>query len=325
LKGCAATEAGAEASRAEQSRETTTHRLLAHTPQMLKKSLPLVSVAALALAVTANALGRDASESGLRSDPARPIAAPEKMKAAAAPAGTSITDDVQARYNRAREMASRGDPTEALQELLWCFDEGMVGKVGYTAVRTSFVLGAIVDLGKKYPPALTALRQRRDEARKQILAGHVDGTEIPDFAALNRELGEPKSTCFLFDQLPQGDRRRKTLALYGSAALLENRRYAEIMEAKTYAMMSSNFEFTTQERFIPASTPNAERLRAVNRKGGITSTAQNIEILAGAGDLVHARELAQRLLAYDDTAETRAAIQQHAERAGHPDLLKPAP
>ena len=53
----------------------------------------------------------------------------------------------------------------------------------------------------------------------------------------------------------------------------------------------------------------------------INSTASSIEALAGAGDLVHAQEMAKRLLAYDSSPETIALLQQHVTRAGQAGLL----
>ena len=53
----------------------------------------------------------------------------------------------------------------------------------------------------------------------------------------------------------------------------------------------------------------------------VKTTAKNIEVLAGAGDLTHAKALADRLLAYDGSDETKTALQQNLVRAGHPDLL----
>jgi hypothetical protein len=44
-------------------------------------------------------------------------------------------------------------------------------------------------------------------------------------------------------------------------------------------------------------------------------------VLAGAGDLAHAKTLAQRLLAYDGSDQTKAVLQNSLTRAGHPELL----
>jgi hypothetical protein len=53
----------------------------------------------------------------------------------------------------------------------------------------------------------------------------------------------------------------------------------------------------------------------------VKTNAENIEILAGAGQLDNARTLADRLLAFDNSEDARRAIQQHLNRAGQPGLL----
>lgn len=50
---------------------------------------------------------------------------------------------------------------EALREFLWCWDEG-AATPAYSSVRRTFLLRAIVNLGKRYPPALEALELRRE-------------------------------------------------------------------------------------------------------------------------------------------------------------------
>jgi hypothetical protein len=259
-------------------------------------------------------------------DNATLAAALEKARVAKVAASTAapvrLTQEaVRARYDRARELAKGGDPAEALKELLWCFDEGMAGNSSYTGVRLSAVLSAIKELGQRYPAALAALRERRDRAQQRILAGEGDGGEIPDLTALNRVLGDNQLTLAVFDQLPVGDRRRRSMAIFASETLIENRRYNDVLAARSYATMSSSFEMETQDRAQPANAANSEQLRNARRSYAVTSTVKSIEVLAGAGDLEHARALATRLLNYDGSDETKAALQTRLVRAGHPDLL----
>lgn len=90
---------------------------------------------------------------------------------------------------------------EALELYLWCFDHGLEHNKGYAGVRVSFLLGDITALGRKYPPALEALRERRDAAAKRI-SGGVEGLEaVMDLCAINRDLGESDHTLALYDRL----------------------------------------------------------------------------------------------------------------------------
>jgi hypothetical protein len=85
--------------------------------------------------------------------------------------------------------------------------------------------------------------------------------------------------------------------------------------------MSSLFEVQIQERPQTVALPNADAIRQRTRENVRKSAATNIEVLAGAGDLDHARSMVERLLAYDNSDETRAVLQTHLERAGHTELL----
>jgi hypothetical protein len=253
-------------------------------------------------------------------------AAIEKAQAANRAAGPAapapVTDEVvRSRFARAQELARNGDPQEALRELLWCFDEGMLGRAGFNGVRSSYVLRSIRELGQRNPAALAALRERRDRARQHILSGGGNGVEIPDFVALNRVLEEPAFTLTILDQLPAGDRRRQTLAIYATELLIENRRYQDALAARPYATMSSQLERAADLPAIAAGAANPAQALASFRESTIRATLNNIEVLAGVGDIAHARTLAERLLAYDNTENTRTRLQQHAVRAGQPDLF----
>lgn len=260
---------------------------------------------------------------------ARLLAAAEALKKAAvapvAAEGERVTSGmVQARWKRAQELARDGDPAEALREMLWCYDVGMPQISSMSAVRNSFAVSALAKLGERYPAALEALRERRDKARERVLASESDFPAVQQFGALNRALKDDAANMALFDQLPPGDRRRGTLASSSYNFLVENQRYKDAVAGHPYSMISSLFESSIQERPLPATISDPERLRSSQRKGAIDRAAMGIETLAGAGELENARRLAQRLLAYDNTDATKALIQKHAERAGQSGLLTPA-
>jgi RNA polymerase sigma factor (sigma-70 family) len=241
-----------------------------------------------------------------------------RTAAAAAP----ITQDlVEARYKRAQELARSGDAAAALKEFLWCFDEGMPRFPFYGGVRTSFVLSEIAKLGENNPDALAALRERRDAAEKRLLASKEDFDASTDFAAINSSLKEDARTLQLFDQLAPDDTRRRSLGLTIYELLAESGRYQDALQVRPYGSMSSIFEVSIQERPLPANATNPERLRQVQRNYAVASAAKNIEVLAGAGDLAHAKSFVERLLAYDGSEETKAVLQKSLVRAGHPELL----
>jgi len=235
---------------------------------------------------------------------------------------TPITSDlVASRYKNAQDLARSGNSAAALKEFLWCYDEGMPRVTGYGGVRNSFLLSSIAQLGTNYPPALAALRERRDQAQQRMLGSESDPDATQDFASINRELHENQNTLAAFDQLPAEDRRRQALASVAYSLLVDGQRYGDALLGRPYENISAQFEMTIKERPLPANITDPARIRKMQRDFLINSTAADVEVLAGAGDLVHARTLAGRLLAYDSSPETKALLQQHVSRAGQTGLL----
>ncbi len=242
---------------------------------------------------------------------------------AKAEANAPLTQEVvQSRFNRARELARSGNWEAALPELLWCYDEGMVRISSFTGVRSSFLLSELGRLAKDYPPALAALRERRDRAEQRMLDDESDRRAPMDVAALNDALGEKDRNMVLFEQLPENDPRREGLLLRVYDDLIAERRYREAAAARPVAKIMSQFELMTAERPMPPGIPNPQMIRDANRRHVVTTTAKHIEVLAGAGDIASAQALATRLLAYDGSPETRRLVQEHAARAGQRELIQ---
>jgi hypothetical protein len=229
-----------------------------------------------------------------------------------------LESGVEARFSRARQLAAQGQWEEALREYLWCYDEGMVRVASMAGVRTSFLMSAMAELATKYPPARAALVERRDRLERRMLRNPTDREAALDAAALNGALDEQDRNMVIFEQLPANDARREGLLLRIYDDLIAERRYREAASARSYATMVSHFELLTSERAMP----NAEAVRVMHRGAVISTAAKDVEVLAGAGNLTEAREFARRLLAFDDSAETRRLVQEHALRAGAKDLVE---
>jgi hypothetical protein len=98
------------------------------------------------------------------------------------------------------------------------------------------------------------------------------------------------------------------IAIFAYEELRDARRYDDVLLGRGYAMMSSLLE-------------SHLHIEGMERSHVVTLTAKDIEVLAGTGDLRHARELAERLLAFAHTPETREVLQTSLARAGQPGLL----
>jgi len=233
--------------------------------------------------------------------------------------GLITRDTVDARFKKARDLVTNHQHEEALKEFLWCYDIGMRQVPSFLGVRGSELLTELSDLGKIYPTAFAALKDRRDESEKRVRNSNSDFDALTDYANLNRALGENEKTLALFDSFSPGDDRRRPLVANISDQLLEAQRYTELTQATMFLGSVSFFETATDPLILSKISPS-DLTRFKQTVG--TTTSKSIEALAGAGDVTHASELITKLLAFDNSETTRVELRKHLTRAGHLELLK---
>jgi RNA polymerase sigma factor (sigma-70 family) len=227
---------------------------------------------------------------------------------------------VGARYRSALELAEKGDGAAALKDFLWCFDDGMTRVATYRVARRGALLNALAKLAEKYPEASAALKERRDRAEAMMVGSTYDLDSTADYVALNRVLQNDAYTMEQYDRLPVGDPRHDAMRSLAFDQFIAAQRYADAAGGKSYNRMNAQF-IADSKAAPPASVSNPEEIQKSNREYVINTAANNIEVLAGAGDVTHARELAAKVLAYDRSEKTRALIEQRFARAGRAGLL----
>jgi thiol-disulfide isomerase/thioredoxin len=231
----------------------------------------------------------------------------------------SKNDSVQARYDLGKTLMQQGDHAGALNEFLWCYDVGMPG-TSFVGVRSSFLLSDIGRLAKVFPLAREALVERCDAAEKQMLADPADRQAATDFAALTTTLGDDERLVKAFNQLAPDDPRRRSFGLRIFRVMLPRQHYADALSAMPYDSMVRLFELNAKRPLPPGADP---RMLDAMRRSSVGSMLDYIEVLAGAGDLEHARELIGKLLEYDAGEATQAELMARLKRAGQPNLLQP--
>jgi len=112
----------------------------------------------------------------------------------------AIAKEARMRFERGQKLAMSKDFKPALEDLLFAFDNGHLVD-GWGGVRLSFVPGAIARLGKDFPPALSALRLRRDERGLLLETGQCDGKTLAEWLSLNRYLEEEHKATQLLVQV----------------------------------------------------------------------------------------------------------------------------
>lgn len=227
---------------------------------------------------------------------------------------------VDAHFRQAQALAKDGDPAEALRALLACEEEyRQLG--GRTRTQTSMVIYALGQLAERSPEALANLRAQLATFRGQVAAGPDGAEAIGDLAAVTRALKDSSTLLALYDQSPDGDPRRRSLAIYAFGDMLAAQRYTDAAASRTWSSMISGFEMQSDDQRLANLNPGQAQMV---RQHAVDFAAQNLEVLAGTGDTAHAQALISRVLAYDNTPETLATLQSHLARAGHPELLPAA-
>ena len=258
-------------------------------------------------------------------------------------------NDPMLRMNLGNAYRTLGQDEAALKEYLWCFDEGEKHGEGFHGVRLSFLLSYIEELGRRYPPALTALSERRRRAEQRIVDGSAEYDDIAVLSSINTTLDEDESTIDLYDRVKDaGLLSRLTLSAFGEQVfdlLVDAKRYQRILdEYDVVARVDKRFEtyetsMVAYEDFdamlaaagdsisdrmrdefakIIADEDMQERLRQSQRIVLRRGVASAYEVLIGTGMFDEAAAVAERLVRSLDDADTRHALARAGYRTGSP-------
>lgn len=161
--------------------------------------------------------------------------------------------------------------------------------------------------------SIAALVTLRDSAQAQWRAPNAWSEGAIEIAWLNERLGESQRTIALHDSLPAEDRNRPLLVRIAQAAFVEARRYADVLAGKPPREMMAAIE-RAPEQWAKLDATLQDRFR----QSVVDAALANIEVLTGAGKTDDAHALTEKLLAFDPSEATRAALQRHLDRARLP-------
>jgi RNA polymerase sigma factor (sigma-70 family) len=229
--------------------------------------------------------------------------------------------DPMKRQFYAEKLMREGKYAEALEHFLWCWDNG--GKsVGYGAVRTSFLVSNMKELARKYPEAREPLITRRDALEASILASQAfDPLLVHDLVGLDDSVDDPNRLLTFFDTLPSGHEGRTHLVSYATESFVKANRYLDIVNSGDPEKMV-NMALYAAEVSSKLNPDENESMRASQRRYIIGVGGRNIEALAGAGQTDRATAMADKLLKFDSSAETKAELIKFAERAGNGQVVQ---
>jgi thiol-disulfide isomerase/thioredoxin len=237
-------------------------------------------------------------------------------------------NDPMARMQYADKLAAKGRSAEALQEYLWCFDEGLKHSVAFIGVRLSFLLADIQRLGRSYPPALDALRERQNKARDRVLAGKGGPQAVMDYRSLSEGLGDQEQVLADYGRL-KAEHPEWTTVSYLRMQLFNElrrqRRYDELYdEAELKGKVEGAFQILQPNWLLrlltwKQSKEQREQNRQVVKQHALMQIAACYEVMLGAGHKEEAAALAARTIKADASAETYNVLAWAGYMTGRPE------
>jgi tetratricopeptide (TPR) repeat protein len=267
------------------------------------------------------------------------LAAGEELLGAANPhklarrAQEALPNDPIARMNLALSLALQGRYTEALEQYVWCYEQGVANDEDFAGVRETVLLDEIQRLGATYPAVSPAISDLARRIAAQVLEGTADERDLRDYVVLCTRLALRDEMLELFDRLKEKGEFalsfRKLLAAELTDVLIERRRYLDVY-ANTPDMPQDLARQITRYTNLRSQhgrsrTPGLgvdqavlEQVRAQTLETG----GRYFEVSLGVGQLSVANRIADRVLTFAPEAQSYEMLVRHALRAGASDAAR---
>jgi thioredoxin-like negative regulator of GroEL len=246
-----------------------------------------------------------------------------RTRAASAESGTE--EEVDARYDLAKQLVQSGDLDRATEEFFWVWTHSKDTR-GYGGVRGSFMASEIAQLVKRHPPARENFVALRDQAGRAIGGEKIDPDVLHDWVILNNIVGEPQATLEWFDRVKDKPEwwpliRRVESRLddlleaegrWGDLAALYPDPVDELRSKK--AMLSS-----AQSVAERTDGDRAERLSTVHQQMYRRTASKLYAIMLAAERAGDAEAVLAEAIRSDDTAEMRIALVDYALKVDRPE------
>jgi thiol-disulfide isomerase/thioredoxin len=139
--------------------------------------------------------------------------------------------DIGARLELASALSTSGEPEAALEQYRWLWLHMLEHDEAYVGVRLSHMAAEMAALAESFKPAREAFVALRKETAHRLSSPTPQRVDRPDWAALNRILGEAEQTLAWFDQVrgdPAAFEELSGLAYDIEELLLERGRWHDI-------------------------------------------------------------------------------------------------
>lgn len=231
--------------------------------------------------------------------------------------------DADQKLKEARALVKEGHLENALEAYLFAFDNSRFVS-GWGGVRLSYIPNEIAEMGKKFPLAITALKERRDMRERLILDGETDYDLVAEWSSLNKYLGESIRELKVLEKLKKAGKNttevEEKIINSNFEYLLEQREYKLL---KKYIndfgrrFMHQIFHYETHT-LIPRDKDRWEpETMAAYWKDHIRQVgAQVFEVALGSKNDLIADEIAKRVLLHCNDLQSFAVLTKAAIRAG---------
>ncbi|MFO0551215.1 MAG: hypothetical protein U0271_22690 [Polyangiaceae bacterium] len=245
---------------------------------------------------------------------------------AASSANSARADGPMERLQRARRAAAMGRLEEAWEHYQWCLDHGLDADRSFEGVWATELPPEIEELGRKYPPALAALRDRSAALEQEIVKAQPWpndraarlSAEATQYASVNATLGQSERTVQVYRDLAQKGAAtidvRKALWIIVVGYLYEERRYGDIVREHDVGDAQLALARKT------ASTNGS--IADIDYRVYVRLSAMYFEAFLGANQDAAAMDIAEGLIALKPSGQAFAALIASAIRAGAPDIAK---
>ena len=226
-----------------------------------------------------------------------------------------IAEQAQKSFDLARKLAADGKFEQALEHYLYAFDNSRYVD-GWGGVRTSYIPSEITTLGAKFPPALDALRERRDTREELIRAGKADYDIVTEWLSINGYLGDNDRMLAMLDEVDA--ELRAQIIDSNFEQLLANKQYklaGRVLDDRGHMFFTWEFHYET-EKYFPSKMRNPEKILECHLQATRQSALEVFELALAVKRIAPAREVARRLLLHCGDADTYIALLAIAKRVG---------
>jgi hypothetical protein len=235
-----------------------------------------------------------------------------------------LAQEAESKFDQAKQLAKTGDHAGALEFYLFAFDNSLaVG--GWGGVRLSYIPSEIANLGKKFPPALTALQIRRDAREELIRNGESDYDVVAEWLAINHYLHDKERELVLLKELEE-----KRILSPSLKKVIIDSNFERLMAEKNYDLLADYFDdfgsqfmnqiFHCEEaRIFPDKNFRADKSQSMAdywKQHVIQEGTKVFELALGIDKTMQADEIAKRILLCSHDADAYNKLIAAAKRVG---------